>query len=428
MKIKITCSSIILSACLISFFFSIGCSPPKDSVLEAFQLSHEFSIADSKVVSVRAQKQYENIRALLDKGYLEEAELISRRMVDWRKGRALADVASIRAQKSYIAEARALIEEADEIRRNTRRNSDQALIYGQMALAHGYLGDLESLEVTTVDHQYPSGFWESEIKTFTGLALARFQREGFDACLRTLTERYDPSNGELYHLGRVNWLPAAYLILLDYPQIRENESYVNLIIKEMDIAMERLSLSYRAIHDIPYAEVLVELGRLNKAKEMLNQSWITMDPSANIAVAYQRSTLIAKYAYGWALVGDFEKLDLAIVQAEVAFEDPEYFLTKKPLVRIELAEALAIAGLESRAKAMYLKVLAETEVIKNPLPRCLSAAELSTSLGKTGFGLFPEIREPIEELLLSPWEVIHSPEKNEGKSQNEQADNVKTKI
>lgn len=365
-------------------------SPAADA--EALDRAFAFATAIVSDDEDRGKAQESVVLDYLSIGAVDEALERARRVDGWRRGTALADLATSLAKMGRIEKAKGLVDEADELRKSITGWQERRIAahLAQALAATGDLGRSQQLasELAAADRQYAG-------QAVAVVASGRAARGEFAKAmddLRALDKERD--------IDVAWWRTAGYL------EIARRDSVAR---EERRRALGEARRSAEGITGWKRAEALQSIAAEMRLAGEADAARAALDEADGIVVTLPdtlpvKGALLSNLARAWAGLGEERRARGLLKRAEAAV--PDALVIDRPGIQANLATSYLAIGDERRARAKFDRALASAEKLENARPRALASVEICRAMGRNRFPLDSSLRARLERLLgglKEPW-------------------------
>ena len=322
--------------------------------------------------------------AYLERGDLIQALTCMRRMEDWRKGVALADIAAWLAERGRADDARSVLEQARRFSA-TITGWQHDRIEMHIVRAEAVLG-LEDRVADARTRYAGNRDVEGQAAAYHALALARTDRadEAFEVLGKLADDNY---------LDTQMWRAQGYLLLARDAGVGANDRAraAERAWEASDVVPGWKKWEYQ----LDIVRDAVASGDREKAPDLLGRT------SAAIRAAglpgHIKVPLMARTAVLWGRLGRTDQVNELLDIAEPLIAS-DLQAIERPEVYALWGEAFAAAEDKVRALTFFKQSAAITLGLVNPRPRALACIDLCLALERSGFR-GDEMRESLEHLL-----------------------------
>lgn len=359
---------------------------------EVLDTAFQFASAIRTDANDRAKAQEAVVQDLASIGALDAAVSRAESIENWRRGVALADLATAMSRVGRNDEARKLLARADEFRK-TIDGWQNPRIAAHQAQSLAALGDVAASEQLAA----PLGLHDRQ---YTGAASAvaasgHAARGEYDQAmqkLRILDEETD--------LDATWWRTTGYLAVVRQRRFPEAQRLEAL--QAARRSAEGISGWKRAEALESIAEEFRLIGKADAAVEALAvaDEIVTSQPDTMPI----KSPLLSNLARGWARAGEATRARERLAQAEAIV--PQALLIDQPAILANIAASHVVLNDRDASSRLWTRALDAAQALENSRPRALAVVEICRSMGRHGVPLTEATRERLQSLLAGlsdPW-------------------------
>jgi len=364
-------------------------SPAHDALDYAFKFASAIG-SDPKDMG-KAQEAV--VWDLTSAGAWRDAEAAAEKVEGWRRGTALADLATALAKAGRADEAKRILATAEAFR-PTIEGWQNLRIASHIAAAYAALGENDkaktlAVAVATEDAQQYGGMSTATIAA--GLA-AKGQFDGATVELDRLKDAKD--------LDDAWWRTAGYVDMSRQKSLSHDQR-----VKAVASAREAADgipgwKKAEALESIADEYRKLGLPQEAKAAVQVAQGILELLPDTMPI----KAPLLSNCARAWAGLGDKDKARSLLIQVESLA--PKVQEIERPVVYANAASSFAAMKDTISAKRLYVQALEQATTLVNARPRALAVVEICRSIGKSGVGLDESTRARLDALyagLKDPW-------------------------
>lgn len=356
-----------------------------DALEEAFR----FASAIHSHPKDQAKAQEKVVQALARAGALDAAIQKAEQIQTWRRGTALADLATRLARQGKADSARDLIARAEKVRpRGVGWETDR--IRAHTSLAYGALGELEKVREIGRSLERDEG-----VKALVALAAAQAARGEFDEAMKTMAGLDAIAD---YHVGW--WRTEGYVTLAQDSRLTGAQRA-----RALDAAVESTKNlpGWKRVEALMLvADELRAVGRPEEARKAVGDA--EADLLAGALAAHARIPLLSQVAGAWGRLDEKNRALPLLQKAEESI--PALQSIEQPAAYARVAGGYAAAGEIKEAWRLYHKALEVAQPLLNSRPRALAVVEVCLSMGAHQLALTEEARVQLQTLhsgLKDPW-------------------------
>jgi tetratricopeptide (TPR) repeat protein len=320
-------------------------------------------------------------------GLMDEALQLARKIQGWRRGVALADIATLLAKEGREDAARATLAEAQKVRAETS-GWEGPRIEAHMAQTHAALGEVDASGEITKD------IATNDPRQYTGRAAATaaagYGATGdFDEAMKILTALDGSRDREVAWWRTVGYLGLAREKRLDAAERRQaldaarRSAEDGLVAWKQSEALKSIAEEYRAA------------GAVVEARDSLTLASQGIEALPDTDAL--KPALLSSIARALADFGDTERVPALLDQAEALA--PKVSNLDRPGVYANIASSWYVAGNNDGAWRVYDLAFDAAAQLRNPRPRAKALVAICRTLGRNQIELNHRARQRLDELL-----------------------------
>lgn len=360
---------------------------------EALDWAFRFASAIDPDPSDKGLAQQAVVADWADRGDLDRAIELGRRVEGWRRGVVLADLATHLAREGREKEARRLIGEARGVIPEAAEWRGPR-ITAHIARALAALGEMDA------SRRGAARLAENDPRQYLGraaatMAIAHAARGEFETAIEGLASLDDRVDLDI-SIGRTQ----GYLALAEMPSLTEAQR------------RRALDAARASAERTPGSSKLPMLRRVAKLYRDLDE---TAQAVAVLEIAEQivmglpddmpmKGPLLSRQARGWAELGERDRAE-RLLTAAIPLADAAMTI-EQPGILADYAATHRALGDEEAALGMFDRSLSVAEALQNARPRALAVVAVTRSMAESELPLDEAMRSRLERLhggLKAPW-------------------------
>ncbi len=385
-------------ACALAVLGFLGAARSADSAvpgagLGSLDYAFRFATAITSDPKDQAKAQEAVMQDYITRGATREALARIDRMVGWRQGTVLADLAASEARAGRRESASDLVGRAEQVE-SASSGWEGPRIQAHIAAALAVMGEMKPAQEITenLSSQDPRQYKGRAGYTIASGHLMRGEFEPAMVELRSLDG--DPD------IDTALWRTRGYLLVGKTGQLQAAQR-----LQGLEAALEsaqvldgwiRIEIAQDA------ADQLAGLGYPEKARRALQEAEATA--LALPETLASKATLMADLARAWGKLGEAGRARRLLGKAEPAAA--QALDIDRPSVYARFASARRALGDAAKADRLYQQAFAAAEGLKNARPRALAVVDICRFLGRDGVEPTGAIKARLDSLLgglKDPW-------------------------
>jgi tetratricopeptide (TPR) repeat protein len=360
--------------------------------LDALDYAWRFASAIDPDPKDKAMAQQRVVKQLADLGRFDEAAALVAEIEGWRRGVALADLATLMAEAGKTVQASEVLSRARAARSGVQGwQSDR--IDAHIAQAYAALGaQSETKEIAkrlgAQERQYGG-------RAVATIAAAEAAKGNFDGAVETLAQ-----------LDEATDLYDAWWRTVGFIKLARSEPFSR---EQRLAALDRAAESAKNIAGWKRADALravgEEYGRLGRGK--LAREHLAQAEKIIVGVPETspvKGAMLSNIARSWAEAGEKQRARDLLTEAREAASGAAAI--EQPAVYANIASSYGALGDGDEALAVYGQALDIAQGLVNARPRALALSEIARAMGREGIEPDRSLRQRLDALLgglKAPW-------------------------